>query len=264
MLHFVESGNPDGKTIVYLHGSGMAAWSWNDVTEQLPQYHNIAVDLPGHGLSNEIRANSLSDMAQIVADFIAETVPGGKAHVVGLSLGGITTIEMMQHRPEVIKSAVMSGVNAMPLPFMMKMMVNVSKMVIKQDFFIRMNAKMFQLEGNAEKAYFESMKRLDMQTFNKLLPEILDYQPADNLRNVEIPALFVAGGAEDKINVESVSILADAMPDAAGVLAPDVHHGWSGENPVLFADMIQQWIESKSLADGLDIKADKRRQLEMA
>lgn len=265
-LHYIETGNPDGETIVFLHGAGMAGWSWHDVTTRLPQYRSIVVDLPGHGLSNHIQITSLQGMAQVTADFVADIAPKNKAHIVGLSLGGITAIEMMQHRPEVIESAIVSGANAIALPLMMRLMTQASKLLIKNDFFIRQNARMYQLDEEASQAYFISMKQLDMTTFNNILPEILSYEPAKNLRefNLDIPALFVAGAKEEAINVKSVSLLANSLNYSVGTVAPDLHHGWSGENPDLFANMVDQWVSSKEVADGLDIVVDKRSETQLA
>lgn len=265
-LHYTATGNPDGKTIVFLHGAGMASWSWHEVTTRLPHYHSISIDLPGHGDSNHIQATSLAAIAEITANSVAEIAPHGKAHIVGLSLGGITTIEMMQHRPEVIESAIISGANAIQLPLINRIMVQASKLIIKNDFFIRQNAKMFQLDEDSSQAYFTSMKQMDMTTFNNILPEILSYEPAEKLRehDINIPTLFVAGAKEEAINVQSVRLLADALNHSVGVLAPDVHHGWSGENPDLFADMVHQWISSNDIADGLDVVIDKRSERQLA
>ncbi|MEM9952655.1 MAG: alpha/beta hydrolase [Chloroflexota bacterium] len=260
-LHYTEQGNLTGEAILYLHGSGMAGWSWQDVISRLPQYHNIAVDLPGHGASHTIQAQTLNDMAQSVADFIVETIPNRKVHIVGLSLGGIITLELLRYRPDLVTSAVVSGVNAIPLPFMTKLMVQLMMPLMKNDFFIRQNASMFQLDDESSALYFDSMKQLDMTTLKSIMPEIVNYSPAEQLRGIHVPILFVAGNEEQNINVESVALLANAMEQAVGVLAPNMHHGWSGENPVLFAEMIKKWIANKEIASGLDVMVDKHQQL---
>ena len=261
-LHYSEAGNPEGETVIFLHGAGMAGWSWQDITARLPQYHSIAIDLPGHGLSNGSQAKSLTEMGDICAEFIRRIAPNEKVHLVGISLGGMTTIEMLQHHQDIIKSAVISGVNAITLPYMMRMMVHASTLILKNSFFIRQNAKMFQLDEEASQAYFDSMKQLDMTTFKAILPEIVTYEPSAKLSelNIDIPCLFVAGGSEEGINVESVDILANAVNNSVGTLAPNLHHGWVAEDPNLFADMIQQWIDSKAVAEGLQILVDKRKE----
>ncbi len=263
-LHYTELGNFEGETIVYLHGAGLAGWSWQDIMTRLPQYHNMAVDLPGHGDSHTIQARTFADMAHYVADLIADVMPHGKANVVGISLGGMTTLALLEHRPEVVSSVVVSGVNAIPLPFMTKMMTRAMIPVIKSNFVIRQNAKMFQLDEEASAAYFTSMKQLDLETFKNLLPEIFNFAPAEQLRDINHPTLVVAGSQEEKINVKSVSLLANAMNNAVGVLAPDLHHAWSAENPKLFADMVHQWISSQEIATGLDLVVDKGQQVAFA
>lgn len=261
-LHYSEAGNPEGETIIFLHGAGMAGWSWQDTTARLPQYRSIALDLPGHGLSHMVQATSLVEMGDICADFIRTIAPNEKVHLVAISLGGMITIEMLQHHIDIIESAVISGVNAITLPYMMRLMVNASTLLMKNNFFIRQNAKMFQLDEEASNAYFDSMKQLDMQTFRAILPEIVTYEPSEKMShlNIDVPCLFVAGGDEEGINVASVSLLANAVNNSVGTLAPELHHGWVAEDPDLFADMIQQWIDTTSVAEGLQIVVDKRKE----
>jgi pimeloyl-ACP methyl ester carboxylesterase len=52
--HFVESGDPSGPVVVFVHGVPDSWWQWHYALEALSdQYHCIAVDLKGYGQSDK-------------------------------------------------------------------------------------------------------------------------------------------------------------------------------------------------------------------
>lgn len=263
-LHYIESGNPDGEIVIFLHGAGLASWSWQDVTHYLTDYRCIAVDLPGHGNSNQVQASSLAEMTDITANFIKRLTSPSNVHLVGISLGGIITTEIIRRYPHLIYRAVVSGVNAIPLPVMTRMLVNFTMLFVKNDFMIRQNARMFQLDEEASQAYYESMKQLDLPTLKAVMSEILSYAPSTQVDKANVPTLFVAGGNEQAINVDSVKVLSQVVEHSIGAIVPNVGHAWSVEDPKLFASMIQQWIEETEVVSELEVVIDNRQKLEVA
>lgn len=76
--------------VLFAHCSLGHSGLWKAVTRALaPRWRCIAFDLPGHGASDRgDRAISLQDQAVRDAALLAERFGGGRAHLVGLSLGG--------------------------------------------------------------------------------------------------------------------------------------------------------------------------------
>jgi pimeloyl-ACP methyl ester carboxylesterase len=90
-LHVHETGSPNAPTIVFLHALGLSSWMWTDQINELQKdYHCLAIDLPGNGESYQTEWHSFADTAAQVATIIRAKASSGKAHVVGLSLGGFT------------------------------------------------------------------------------------------------------------------------------------------------------------------------------
>ena len=107
-------GPSDGPAIVFVHGTRLSRAMWRAQMDDLGDtYRVIALDLPGHGVLAG-RPFTLTDAADEVARTIAEAA-GGRAVVVGLSLGGYVAMDLAARRPEVIRGLVLSGATAEPI-----------------------------------------------------------------------------------------------------------------------------------------------------
>lgn len=82
----------------------------------LYDYHCLIPDLAEHGQSSDIKPFTIIDSAQMIADLIRDRVPGGRAHVVGHSLGGQVLVTLLATAPHVLDRAVVSSALLQPLP----------------------------------------------------------------------------------------------------------------------------------------------------
>ncbi len=115
-LFFKEYGADREQTIVLLHGGGGAGWMWQPQIERLTDYHLLVPDLPEHGQSRDIQPFTFAAAAAQVAEFIKTQAHGGRAHIVGLSLGAQTTVQLLSWSPDVIDHAVVSGALVRSIP----------------------------------------------------------------------------------------------------------------------------------------------------
>lgn len=106
----------DDPEIVYLHGGAQNAHTWDTVALALGR-SALAVDLPGHGHSDwrPDGAYSPMNLADDVAEVVDAHAPRARV-VVGMSLGGLTAMELTVRHPALVRSLVMvditPGVNA--------------------------------------------------------------------------------------------------------------------------------------------------------
>lgn len=95
---------------VFVHGGAQNAHTWDTVLLALDR-PAVAVDLPGHGHSDGGRAGYLDpdDNADDVAAVIRALAPDAAA-VIGMSLGGITSIALASRHPELVRRLVLVDV----------------------------------------------------------------------------------------------------------------------------------------------------------
>lgn len=98
------TGEPE---LVFLHGGAQNAHTWDTVLLALAR-PAVAIDLPGHGHSDGGRSGYLNpdDNADDVALAIRALAPNARA-VVGMSLGGITTIALADRHPSLVRTVVL-------------------------------------------------------------------------------------------------------------------------------------------------------------
>src|SRR5437868_7417403 len=96
--------------LVFLHGGAQNAHTWDTVAMALGR-PLVAIDLPGHGHSDGGRNGSVDVVsnAEDVAVAIRALAPDAQA-VIGMSLGGMTTIALADHAPELVRKAVLVDV----------------------------------------------------------------------------------------------------------------------------------------------------------
>jgi pimeloyl-ACP methyl ester carboxylesterase len=90
--------------LVFLHGGAQNAHTWDTVAMALER-PLVCVDLPGHGHSDGPREGAVDARtnAEDVAVAIRALAPDAKG-VIGMSLGGITSIALADAHPDIVRS----------------------------------------------------------------------------------------------------------------------------------------------------------------
>lgn len=252
-LYVDETGNLEAPSIVFLHGIGASGWMWKHQISALSDFHCLAVDLPGHGKSNEIPWVSLNDTASQISDIIRSRSANGCAHVVGLSLGGYITLTLLEDFAQSIDRAVISGVTASPMPnrVFMRPHVWLTSVLWKQNWFVKSTARSYNLSPDMEANLIDNMRLMSMEAYKAIFREAAEFTVPASLSNADIPTLVVAGGNESKIIKDAVTDIPQMMPNGLGRLAPGLGHGWNVQNPDLFNAMVRAWITDSPLPHAL-------------
>jgi pimeloyl-ACP methyl ester carboxylesterase len=95
------------QTVLWIHGYTFDASVWQPVWAELPGWRHVALDLPGHGRSREIR--SAESLTELASTFV-EIASGLQArHLVGLSFGGYLALQMAIDHPAAFDTVVLSS-----------------------------------------------------------------------------------------------------------------------------------------------------------
>ncbi|MEM7333643.1 MAG: alpha/beta fold hydrolase [Chloroflexota bacterium] len=251
-----EYGLKSNPAVVFLHGLGVSSWMWQEQIEALKdEYNCLAIDLPGNGESYQAEWVSFNNSAQQVAEIIRDKTKTGMAHVVGLSLGGYTAVTLLANYPDTVHSMIVSGITTGNIvhSWLVRPLTMITPLLIKFPPMVRLSARMMQFPEEVVPLYVQDASRLSSQTIRRIYKEVLTLKlpklPQSKLKDL----LISAGDKEAKAVLNTLTYISETFRETAVVQAPNAHHGWNGEHPDLFSNMIRTWIPNEPLPEALKI-----------
>jgi pimeloyl-ACP methyl ester carboxylesterase len=215
-IHYVRQGT--GEPVVLIHGlyaSAALNWEMPGVFAALARDHDvIALDLPGHGLSDKPDLASAYG-AQLVQDVILllDHLKIRKAHIVGYSLGGMITLKFIAEHPDRALSGTLGGMGWMP-------------------------------EGSDQQKMFAHMRAIQFFSTPAVcvttMGQLAVSQP--EIKAIKLP-MEVLVGEEDGMNKLFVDPLKSARPDWPVIEIKDADHLTCVMKPQ-FLDALVKWIET--------------------
>jgi pimeloyl-ACP methyl ester carboxylesterase len=258
-LYFKEVGKGNDKTIIFLHGGGVAGWMWNKQLEAFKDYHCIVPDLPEHGKSIDVKPFTMQGAAEMIIDIIKNQAKNGKAHLVGISLGGQIIVQILSIMPEVVDHALISGTLVRSIPHtetflkLLNYLIKAYEPVKDTDFFIKANMRTYNMPKSLFNEFKEATRQIKPDSLNRILKENMLYKMPEGLEKADVQVLVMAGQKDYGIIKESARDLLNVLPMSYGAMALKVGHMWNIENPELFNKTLRAWITDETLPEGLDV-----------
>lgn len=250
-IHVRSSGNVNGETILFLHGGMVAGWMWEYQVATLDQFHCLVVDLPGIGNSADVAWRSLDETAVELTNIITQHANGGKAHLVGLSLGAVVALRVMKHAPDLVNRVVLSGTLTRPVG---SSIVTLQKLMLWFYHHHRLAwvvARVLQIPRDGDSSFLETAHQTPKETYTVMLDELYRQPLPTDLVGLPMPILTVTGMRDAAIAKHGISDLVELFPNAQGYLVPNVGHQWNAEDPALFSEMVSCWLQDTPLPDVL-------------
>jgi len=257
-LYVKETGKNRDKTIIFLHGGGIAGWMWYKQVEAFSDYHCIVPDLPEHGKSAEIMPFTIHGAADMVINIIKNQAHNGKAHLVGISLGAQIIVQILSKAPEVVDHALISGTLVRSIPYkesflkLLNYLIKVYGPVKDTDFFIKANMRMYHIPKSLFNEFKESTYLIRNDSLNRILKENMLFKMPHGLKKANVPVLVMTGQKEHVILKESARDLLHLLPNSLGAMALKVGHLWNIENPELFNETLRAWITDENMPKGVE------------
>lgn len=254
-LYFRETGKNNTETIIFLHAGMSSGWMWDKHVESLKDYHCLILDLPEHGKSMEMKPFTIKSAADEIIDIIKERAHGGKAHIVGLSLGAQVTVQIVSMAPEVVDHAVITGTLVHEVGSSLSIFMNIFYKIYMRlkdiDFFIKMGMKAQSIPLD----YFEDVKKdtkaLTWSSLNNITRENTSFRIPENLCRSKNRVLVLMGEKEVKVVYKSAVDLNKCLSNSKAYKVPNFGHVWPLESPELFSSVVNAWINDNQLPDTL-------------
>lgn len=237
-----EIGHP---AIVFLHGGGLSSSQWQPQFEALSdRFYCIAPDLPEQGKSVDIQPFTLPDAAQRVAALI-RGLPQGKAHIVGLSLGGAVALEVVRRAPEVVDHLIVSGTSSRLSPWLGRLTLASAGLYrwFRPETLLKMTYKQFNIPERYQADLRDDLLKGFKPDFTRHFTQTLMTMQLPN----KAQALVVVGERETVVAKRAARSLTQQIIGARGMIAPAVGHVWNLEAPDLFNAMVKSFVSDASL-----------------
>jgi pimeloyl-ACP methyl ester carboxylesterase len=209
--------------LVFLHGGAQNAHTWDTVAMAIGR-PLVALDLPGHGHSDGGRQGSVdvTENAKDVAVAIRALAPDAGA-VIGMSLGGMTTIALADHAPDLVRKVVLVDVTPG---------VNESK-------------------SSTIAAFINGPESFD--NFDDLLARTIEYNPTRTESSLRRGILHNAEQREDGSWVWRYQRFRLAEPTAGeGGRHPNFGHLWDAVSDIKVPVLLARGMREQSVVDDAD------------
>lgn len=244
-LYVEEMGSPGAAAVVFLHGVGVSGRMWAGHMARLAAYHCLAPDLPGFGRSRALRWRSREHTAELVAALIATRTRTGRAHVVGLSLGGTVAHTLLARRPELLESVVIDEAGVLPAPIapLAELGVALVAPFLHTRAVVAAIGRAFSLDAWGRR----DLRVASRRAFLRAVIDANDTVITPGEVAAPCRTLLVAGERGFAAVRASNAALAALMPHAEARYVARRGHGWIGQLPELHQRMVAAWIRGDAL-----------------
>lgn len=227
--------------VLLIHGARVSRTMWRAQLAALERAGRqaLAIDLPGHGTRVGERftvAGCLAAVDDAVADL------GGRAVVVGLSLGGFTAMHWAATRPDAVAGVVAAGCSSLPdQPATRAWLLAARAFARLPDRGEWFNDRLVAAALPPESAAALEEGGYALEVMVDLLAEMQQVDPTVDLARIHCP-VWLVNGQWDHFRLQEQRLLA-AANDARLVIVPRATHLVNLVRPVAFNRVLLEALE---------------------
>lgn len=248
-LHYKHEGVSGGESLVFINSLGTDLRVWDGVTPHLTsQFQIVRFDKRGHGLSDAPPAPySMSELAGDLVGLLNH-LNIQSAILIGQSVGGMIAQQTALDYPERVKALVLCDTAAKiaTSDYWDERIANLRQhgMPKLADAILgRWLAPEFVNQNPAVyKGYWNLLTRQPLEGYIGTCAALRDADLRDRLNEIYVPALVLCGQNDMATTPETVSGLAEGLPNARFALIENAAHTPSVEQPEALATAILDFL----------------------
>lgn len=225
-LYFECHGDPAAMPVVLIHGIGADHEMWRPQIGTLPSkgMYLVVPDLRGHGKSDIPENFRISDCADDINRLMDE-LKIERAHLVGVSMGGMVVQQFTATWPErVLSQVIVDSLSGISRP-VERFNANLASFLLR--FFpARLQAAMikssYKKMGHGEVGNYFEDRILSMNGRWLLMArqEVNRFSILDRLPDMHVPTLVLVGDGFGKLAINMARTTAESIPDAQFNILP--------------------------------------------
>jgi 3-oxoadipate enol-lactonase len=248
-IGYNERGHGAGDAVVFLHGVGSDKSVWDAQLGYLSATRRVlALDYPGYGESSLPAYDlNLEEVARYVFGAM-DTLRIERAHIVGLSMGGVVGLEMQRQHPARLRSLVLADAFAKhPLGQEIIERSHRAVATMTMRHFAEQRVEVL-LTANASpivrQNVVETMARIDKRTYRWSSQAVWTADYREHLSSITTPTLVLVGEDDQPTPPELSEELANNISGAKLEIIARAGHLSNLDRPALFNSIVRQFIES--------------------
>ncbi|MBA3512742.1 alpha/beta fold hydrolase [Sphingomonas sp.] len=240
-----ETGGGGAVPILFLHGVGSDKSVWAPQLEHFGQSRRaIAFDYPGYGESDPAAPGTTRDDFAAAILVAMATLGIDRAHVCGLSLGGVIAIAIHHSAPERCESLILADSFAVHPDG--QAIYDRSIAASEQMSELAAARTPVLLAAGASEALHqevrETMARIDPDAFRIGAEAVWLADQRDRARSVGVPTLVLVGGDDSVTPPELSRDLAEMIDGAELQILPGAGHLSNIERPADFNRIVEEFV----------------------
>ena len=243
----VSDRGGDGDPILFVHGSGGAADLWKSQFRLSDQRPVVALDLSGHGESDDVEARPGFQTCSAYTDDILAVADATDATVfVGNSMGGAVLLHAVLERDFDPEGLVLAGTGAR-LPVLDDLLDWLESDFERAIEFLHAPGRLFAdpderlVEGSAA-----AMRNTGQTVTERDFRTCHTFDVRDRLDEVTVPALAVVGTQDQLTPPWYHEQLAEELPDCGLAKIEDAGHLAMLERPEAFNTVLERFLNELS------------------
>lgn len=236
MLHHTVEG--EGPPLLIAHGLFGSARNWGAIAKRLSDaFTVVAVDMRNHGLSEWSDDHSYAAQARDLAEVIA--AQGGRAHVLGHSMGGKAAMVLALTAPEHVERLIVADIAPRAYDHTQRDLIRAMRAVDPDAVERRSDADARMADAVPDPAVraflLQSLDvpdrrwRLNLDALDAAMDEIVGWPEPEG--RFDGPTLFLRGGASDYVAEDDLPAIDRLFPEARIETIPDAGHWLHAEAP---------------------------------
>jgi 3-oxoadipate enol-lactonase len=238
--------------VVFLHGVGSTRQTWRAQLEEFSATHTaVAIDARGYGDSST--SPDTVSMARFAADAAAviQALGGGRAHVCGLSMGGIVALHLWRDHPQVVRSLVLADTWAWHPAAAAGQHARLAA-IDASDMASLARTRMPAVYGPATAPLLvqqgvDRFASLDKAVYRAASADLWGVDMRSVAASVTVPTLVLVGEHDSIAPPHLSRELAMLIPGAQLVVIPDAGHLPNEENPATFNRAVRTFLEESEV-----------------
>ncbi|ELZ83145.1 putative hydrolase [Haloferax elongans ATCC BAA-1513] len=236
----------DGPTILCIHGSGGALGAWRGQFRLASDYPVAALDLSGHGESDDVDADAgYEALSAYVDDVVAVAEETGASVLVGNSLGGAVAMMVALERDIDLDALVLAGTGA-KLSVLQDLLEWLDNDFDRAVEFLHGDDHLFHttderfIEGSKQ-AMYDAGQAVTSRDFRSCHT----FDIRGEIGSIDVPTLALVGEHDKLTPLSYHEYLADEIPDCELATIEDAAHLAMLEQPRAFNAAVQDFLDRR-------------------